>query len=453
MWRHYNQSLLAKAKKLCYFEVKARFSSLINLLSHKLVVNRNEVSNKNLVVFRKKPMSLNKNVWLLMLAGAFGLCIAPMVVFIGGLIGTELAPSEHLATLPVAAIVVGTALAIIPVSSLMSKYGRKTIFISSALFSSFAALLAAFSIYHESFWGFTFSVACLGSALAVLQQYRFAAMESVKADKIAQAASFVLLGGLIAAILGPELATLGRDVFEQHYVGSFCLLAITSLMGAVFLNFYQAKPLSSEPMMSQPRHLTGLMKNKLFWVAIMSSTIGYAVMSYIMTATPVSMHIIMGHNLEDTKWVIQSHILAMFLPSLFSGFLANKFGLKTLMFMGLVCYSICIGLTISGSSVMHYWGGLVLLGLGWNFLFVSGTLLLATTYSDQERFKAQGFHDFFVFGSQAFASISSGVVIYSLGWEALLLLALPFVLLQFLVMFAGFKSTSRIEKFVSQKEC
>lgn len=390
-------------------------------------------------------MGLNKNVWLLMLAGAFGLCIAPMVVFIGGLIGSELAPSEHLATLPVAAIVVGTALAIIPVSSLMSKYGRKTIFIASAFFSSFAALLAAFSIYHKSFWGFTFSVACLGVALAVLQQYRFAAMESVSADRVAQAASFVLLGGLIAAMLGPELATLGKDIFQQNYVGSFCLLAITSLLGAAFLGFYQAKPLSSEPVFNPPRNLTELMKNKLFWVAIMSSTIGYAVMSYIMTATPVSMHIMMGHNLEDTKWVIQSHILAMFLPSLFSGFLANKFGLKILMFLGLVFYSICIGLTISGSSVMHYWGGLVLLGLGWNFLFVSGTLLLTTTYTDQERFKAQGFHDFFVFGSQAFASLSSGLVIYSLGWEVMLLLALPFVFLQFLIMLMGFKSTSRIE--------
>tara|TARA_R110002167_G_scaffold243833_6_gene449260 strand:- start:2293 stop:3279 length:987 start_codon:yes stop_codon:yes gene_type:complete len=321
----------------------------------------------------------------------------------------------------------------------MSKYGRKTIFLSSAFFSAFSAILAALSIYNKSFWGFTFSVSCLGSSLAVLQQYRFAAMESVGADKVAQAASFVLLGGLVAAVLGPELATLGKDFFSQDYVGSFCLLAITSLIGAFFLSFYQAKPLGVGSTIKQARTLSGLMKSKLFWVAIMSSTIGYAVMSYIMTATPVSMHIMVGHDLEDTKWVIQSHILAMFLPSLFSGYLANKFGLKFLMFAGLLLYSMCIGLTISGSSVMHYWGGLVLLGLGWNFLFVSGTLLLATIYTDQERFKAQGFHDFFVFGSQAFASLSSGVVIYSLGWTALVLLALPFVLLQFLVMFLGFR--------------
>ncbi len=395
-------------------------------------------------------MGLNRNVCLLMLAGAFGLCIAPMVVFIGSLIGAELAPSEQLATLPVAALVIGTALAVLPVSHLMSKYGRKNIFIASALFSVLAALLAALSIHNRSFWGFTFSTACLGSTLTVLQQYRFAAMESVSADKIALAASFVLLGGLVAAILGPELATVGMNWFSQVYVGSFCLLAFTSATGAGLLGFYQEKSLSQDRNFQKSKSLKRLISNKVFWVAIMSSTIGYAVMSYIMTATPVSMHVLMGHDLDDTKWVIQSHILAMFLPSLFSGFLANKIGLKALMFIGLIFYSICILLSLSGSSVMHFWGGLVLLGLGWNFLFVSGTLLLATTYTSQERFKAQGFHDFFVFGSQAVASLSSGAVIYSFGWDVLLLIAFPFVLIQFLVMMLGLRATTTRQVSKSQ---
>lgn len=385
-------------------------------------------------------MGLNKNVWFLMLAGAFGLCIAPMVVFVGGLIGTQLAPTPHLATLPVAAIVIGTALAVLPVSRLMAIFGRKKVFVASSIYSSLAALLAAFTIHSKSFWGFTFAVACLGATLAVLQQFRFAAMESVTPDKVAQAASFVLLGGLIAAILGPELATLGQHLFEQDFVGSFCLLALTCLLSGLMLSVYRPVAFSVDEAQQSPRALNVLMRNKLFWVAIMSSTIGYAVMSYIMTATPVSMHLMHGHGIDDTKWVIQSHILAMFLPSLFSGHLANKFGITRLMILGLLCYLLSIGLTLADSSVMHYWGGLVLLGLGWNFLFVSGTLLLATTYTSNERFKAQGFHDFFVFASQAIASLSSGVVIYSLGWESLVLLALPFVLLQFLVMFIGLKT-------------
>lgn len=382
-------------------------------------------------------MGLNKNVWILMFAGAFGLCIAPMVVFIGGLIGTQLAPDPQLATLPVAALVIGTAVSVLPVSRLMGLFGRKPVFLGSAFFSALAALMAAWAIQQSSFWGFTSSVACLGAALAVLQQFRFAAMESVSADKMAQAASFVILGGLIAAILGPELATFGQHLFAQAFVGSFCLLACTSLISGFLLYGYQAQTMSvtdAETGGSGWQHLLG---SGLFWVAIMSSTVGYAVMSYIMTATPVSMHVMHGHTLEDTKWVIQSHILAMFLPSLFSGILANKIGIIRLMIIGLCCYLLCIVLALLDSTVMHFWGGLVLLGLGWNFLFVAGTLLLATTYTASERFKAQGFHDFFVFASQALASLSSGVVIYSLGWSALLLLALPLVILQFIVMFLG----------------
>jgi MFS family permease len=391
-------------------------------------------------------MALDRNVWLLMLAGAFGLCIAPLVVFVGGLVGAHLAPDPRLATLPVAALVIGTALAVLPVSRLMSLFGRKVVFIASALFSAVMALLAALAIYSGHFWRFTFAVGCLGMSLAVLQQFRFAAMESVSADKMAQAASIVILGGLIAAILGPELATLGKVIFSslftgpQSFAGAFILLAVTSVLSAAVLAFYRSEVnVPAASVMKSQRRLRVLMQNRLFWVAILSSTIGYAVMSYIMTATPVSMHVMQGHAMDDTKWVIQSHILAMFLPSLFSGWLANKFGIFTLMFTGLLCYFLCIALTLADSTLMHYWGGLVLLGLGWNFLFVSGTLLLATTYEASERFKAQGFHDFFVFCSQAFASLSSGLVIYSFGWNVLVLLALPFVILQVAVMLLAIK--------------
>lgn len=389
-------------------------------------------------------MNLNKNVWYLMLAGAFGLCIAPMVVFIGGLIGTELAPQEELATLPVAAIVIGTALSVFPVSQLMARFGRRPVFVGSSILSVIVALLAGLAVSLKSFWGFTFATVCLGGNLAVIQQYRFAAMESVEPQKVAQAASFVLLGGLVAAVLGPEMASIGKDLFEQDYVGSFVLLSLMSGLGGVFVLLYRAEvnsPIASAHNSPQPVD-RGLYTNRLFWVAVFSSTIGYAVMSYIMTATPVSMHLHDGHSLVNTKWVIQSHILAMFLPSFFSGMLANRLGLKRLMSIGLVFYAVCIGMTMSGVSLMHYWGGLVLLGLGWNFLFVSGTLLLAKTYRPSQRFKAQGFHDFFVFGSQAFASLGSGVIIHRYGWDVLVVLAIPLVVFQCVVMWFGFRRAS-----------
>jgi MFS family permease len=382
---------------------------------------------------------MNRSVWILAIAGALGLCVAPVVVFIGGIVGANLAPRVELATLPVAFLVVGTALSVLPVTRFMQLYGRKKIFIFGSILSAMAALLASYFISVHNFWGFTLAVSLLGGGLAIIQQYRFAAMESVSAERIASATSFVLLGGLIAAILGPELAQAGENLFETSFSGSFFLLAFMCLAGGFCLFFYQpvetVQAVNAEDVIKIERPLKEIMRAPIFWVAVLAAAIGYAVMSYIMTATPVSMHVMEGHSLSDTKWVIQSHIFAMFLPSFFSGRLIDRFGATKLMIVGLILYAVCIMVALSGQQVMHYWGGLVLLGLGWNFLFVSGTVLLPQSYEPQERFKAQGFNDFFVFGLQAFASLSSGAIIYNFGWENLVLLALPFLLLQLLAMY------------------
>jgi MFS family permease len=390
---------------------------------------------------------MNRNVWVLMLAGSLGLCVAPMVVFIGGIVGASLAPEARLATLPVASLVIGTAAGILPVTHLMQILGRKSVFILGAVFSAVSALCAAWFISLQSFWGFTVSVAMMGVGLAVIQQYRFAAMESVSPDRMASAASFVLLGGLVAAILGPELAQFGESVFEVPFSGSFFLLAFICLASAACLFFYQTMGVSQgkkdESVSTDGRSLLCIMRAPIFWVAVLASAIGYAVMSYIMTATPVNMHMMMHHSLEDTKWVIQSHILAMYLPSFFSGRLIARFGPGRIMVTGLILYGICIAIALSGQQVMHFWGSLLMLGLGWNFLFVSGTVLLPQSYKMAERFKVQGFNDFFVFGFQAVASLSSGVVIYGFGWNMLVLFALPLLFVQLVVMYIWRLSAGR----------
>mgnify|MGYP000034594846 CR=1 FL=1 len=382
---------------------------------------------------------MNRQVWILAMAGALGLSVAPVVVFIGGIVGVALAPSVELATLPVAFMVVGTALSVLPVTRFMQVFGRKNVFIFGALFNTLASLLAAFFISEHNFWGFTMAVAMLGGGMATIQQYRFAAMESVSMERMASAASFVLLGGLVAAILGPELAEIGEDLLDTKFSGSFVLLAVVCFFGGFCLLFYQSaeasKTENNEGTMKVERSLRVIMQSPIFWVAVLAAAIGYAVMSYIMTATPVSMHVMEGHSLSDTKWVIQSHIFAMFLPSFFSGRLIDRFGAARLMVAGLFLYGICIVVALSGQQVMHYWGGLVLLGLGWNFLFVSGTALLPQSYEPEERFKVQGFNDFFVFALQALASLSSGAIIYNFGWGNLVLFALPFLLLQLLAMY------------------
>lgn len=265
---------------------------------------------------------LHSNVWWLTLAGALGLCTAPLVVFIGGLVGTNLAEDKTLATLPVAAIVIGTASAVIPAARLMQRFGRRQIFILNIVWMMASSLAASWSIAHSSFWSFCASVMCLGAGLATIQQYRFAAMESVSPEQHAPAASFVLLGGLVAAFLGPELGQQGRFLLDQEFAGAFLLLALVLAASLPVFALYQPIQKTAEQHASaeSARTLREIAAHPVFWVAILSSAIAYVVMSYVMTATPVTMHNLMGHSVTDTKWVIQIHICAMYLPSFSPGY-------------------------------------------------------------------------------------------------------------------------------------
>jgi len=376
--------------------------------------------------------SLNSNVWLLAIAGALGLCSAPLVVFVGGLVGSNLAEDKTLATLPVAALVIGTASAVIPVARLMQRYGRRRIFMLNICLMMLAALGAAWAISAGSFWLFCLSVMVLGSGLAGIQQYRFAAMESVDPAQHAPAASFVLLGGLVAAFLGPELGQLGRFLWPAEFAGAFVLLAGVLALSLPVLYFFNVVSTAQEiqQVSDTARPLRDIAKQPVFWVAILSSSIAYVVMSYVMTATPVTMHNIMHHSVSDTKWVIQMHICAMYVPSFFSGFLIQRFGQKQMMWVGLACYALTLFIAWQGTELVNFYVSLILLGIGWNLLFVSGTSLLPQAYRQSEAYKVQGVNDFSVFGLQSIAALSSGVIVYSYGWAVLLFSALPVLGLQ-----------------------
>lgn len=365
------------------------------------------------------------NVWLLMLVGSIAMMAAPMVVFSGGLIGAALAPDSSLATLPVAIMVVGTAVAVVPVTLLMQSIGRKPSFLIGSLVSFAGALISAYSVNEQLFWGFCSGIFLLGVGLAFVQQYRFAAMESVAPDDMARAAARVLLGGLIAAYAGPELSLRSKELFSVHYVGGFVILAMLYLVCAALLLFYKSNAVIVTEERGVGRSLVEIASHPVFWTAVLSAAVGYAVMSFVMTATPMSMHINMGHSLEDTKWVIQSHIMAMFIPSFFSGWLISRFGTSNIMLTGVAAFLLCIVVAFVDQALMNYWLALVLLGVGWNFLFVGGTSLLPQSYRKGEQFKAQAFNEFFVFGFQAVASLSSGWVLYTLGWASLLLICIP----------------------------
>ena len=393
-----------------------------------------------------------RNVWVLTLAQAFAMSATPMMMLLGGLIGVELAPTPALATLPIAMMVIGVALSVIPVSRLMHRFGRKRVFIFGACGGALAGIVAAIATQTHWFSLFCFSGFMLGTSGAIVQQYRFAAMESVEAIDGAKAASRVLVGGLVAAFVGPELAVFGSSLITEPYVGAFLFLTLVCLIAAAVLSFYhepvQASSSVHEPV-SDGRPLANILSQPQIWTAIGAATIGYGMMSFVMTATPLHMHHMEHHSLADTKWVIQSHIIAMYFPSLFSGYLMAKFGPKKMMLAGLFAYGVTISVALMGHDLLNYWVALVLLGIGWNFLFVGGTVLLPHYYERDERFKVQSFNDAFVFGSQAIASLSAGWVLHNLGWEVMLVSCIPLIAIHLCLMAWGRVAQLKHPKFES----
>ncbi len=362
-------------------------------------------------------------VWLLAAVNAVALSAVPMTMLIGSIIGAQLAPSERWATLPITAMVVGTACGVIPAARGMQRLGRRRTFALFLLIGAAACLLASAALAIGSFALFSLSAALLGAMAAAMQQIRFAAMESVALHRGPTAASIIMLAGIGAAIIGPELALLGRGLTAIDYQGSYWLGAATIGCAALLLLPYRPAPMTTQAA-DGGRPARGMLASPALVLAIGAGASAFMVMSFVMTATPVSMHLHHGHSLDATKWVIQSHIAAMFLPSLLTAWLFSRVGMRGLMAMGLACYTVTIVIGLLDVSVAGFWGQLVLLGVGWNFLFVSGTALLPTTYGDGEQFRAQALNDSVVFTCQAAASLTAGLAVSLLPWHGVLLLCL-----------------------------
>jgi MFS family permease len=326
----------------------------------------------------------------------------------------------------------------------MKKLGRRTTFLTIIGSSTVFSFLAAYSIQEEAFYLFCFSLLLLGMTIATLNQFRFAAMESVTPEKIPKAASTVLLGGIAAAFIGPEVALAGKSLSQIDYWGSFILLSGLFALGFISMLFYKNSNHKEASHEDGGRSLITIVRQPIFLVAALSATVGYAVMSFIMTATPVSMHVMDGHSLEDTKWVIQSHIMAMFLPSFISPFIIAKLGNIKVIIVGLAAFAICIVIAFSGHQVGHYWWSLLLLGMGWNFLFIGGTTLLPSSYIGNEKFKVQALNDFIIFGAQAVAALSAGFIVHALGWKTMLLTSTPFLFLPIIAIYFYKRSAKKL---------
>ena len=375
---------------------------------------------------------MNKNLSLLVSSQVFAFTAATVTVFISGIIGSQLTPIKTLSTLPPSIYVVGTAAATIFAAKIMSIIGRRLGFIFSSVVGSIACLIGAYSIMIESFFIFCMAKFILGATMAFTHQYRFAAAESVEKEKAPKAISSLLLAGIVAAFLGISLSNYTKNFVSDYlYVGSYLTLAILTLIPSFLLFFFrdirEVSFMSNEE--NKSRNYLEFLSDPKFLQAIISAAFAYAVMSFLMTATPISMHIVHHLSLEKTGIVLQFHVLAMFLPSLFTGNLIKKFGYSYMMYAGVLFYILTILMSFFEPSFLNYFISLIFLGIGWNFLFISGTSLLVTTYKPEEKFKAQGFNDLLVFSSMAIASLSAGVLISLASWKTVNLFCIPFLIL------------------------
>ena len=373
---------------------------------------------------------MNKNLTLLTLSQIFSFTAAPVTVFLSGIIGSQISPLKSLSTLPMSISVVGIAVGAIFATKVMSLIGRKVGFIAASIGNSLVSILAAYSIMDQNFILFCFANFFIGVGMAFTHQYRFAAAESVEKNKVPKAISIILLGGIISAFIGPSLANYSKDIVTDHlYVGSYLSLAVLTFIPTIFFLFYKNTSKPEVNIQYSGRSYLELIAQPRFLQAVVASAFGYAVMTFLMTATPISMHVMEKMSLSTTGIVIQIHVAAMFLPSLVTGYLIKKYGHSNIMYAGVFLYSITITASFFDQTFLNYLFALIFLGFGWNFLFISGTSLLVLTYKEEEKFRAQGLNDFTVYSVHAIGSLSAGVLLVLTNWKTMNLICIPLLIL------------------------
>lgn len=324
-------------------------------------------------------------------------------------------------------LVVGTASATVLAAWTMAHIGRARGFACGAAIGCAGALCAVGSMVKQDFWLFCVAAGLVGIANAFAQQYRFAAVESVSAASAGLAVSITLAGSLVGAVLGPELAMRGEHwVTGARFAGTFAAVAGCYLAGGLLLLRLRSPRVTGTVTDADGlRPIREIARNRVFIVAVLGGAAGYGVMSFVMTAAPLAMHVVDGHTLAQTATVVQAHVLAMYAPSLVTGLLLRRFGTRQIMLVGALILGLSVLAGFAGREVMHYGLSMVALGVGWNFLFVGGTTLLGSTHRPQERFRAQAVNDFSVFGISALGSLGAGAVMQLFGWNAVLWASVP----------------------------
>ncbi|MBI4754908.1 MAG: MFS transporter [Betaproteobacteria bacterium] len=349
-----------------------------------------------------------------------------MLIAVNGLVGLALAPQRWMATLPVTAYVVGAALSTVPASFFMKRHGRRAGFMLGSCLGIVGALVGAAAVALSSFWMLCAGTLVSGMYNAFGQYYRFAAADAAPVDLRARAISWVLAGGIVGGVVGPETAKFTRGLVEPFFLASYASLALFALVSLLVVRTLAIPPLSQAEAHAPGRPLAQIARQPAFIVAVLAAAIGYGVMNLLMAATPLAMDVC-GHPFSDAALVLQWHVIAMFAPGFVTGHLIRRYGVLNVLLCGAALMLACVGVVLTGVSLMHFWWALVLLGVGWNFLFIGGTTLLTECCVPSERAKVQGSNDFVVFAMQMLSSLASGAVVTGPGWGMLNQLAIPLV--------------------------
>ncbi len=360
---------------------------------------------------------MNANLWLL--AAAQGLFLANNValIAINGLVGLRMAPHAWMATLPVVGYVVGSALSTGLVVGTQARWGRKKSFQVGLLVAFFASLLSAFAVMAGQFWLLVAATVVAGFYAANAQLYRFAAAELCAPDQREKAVSLVMAGGLLGAVIGPNLASYTRSAFAVPFVGAYVALAVLALLSMVLVAGIGFPPLPPRSVQAAAgRSVRELLREPNFLVSAIAASASYGVMNLLMAATPLAMHAC-GMPFDQVALVLEWHVIGMFAPGFFTGHLIRRFGALKVMGAGVLLFLLCIAVALSGESLHHYTAALFMLGVGWNFLFTGSTTLSLDAYRPEEKNRAQGALNFFVFATMAVSSFASGALVVGQGWR------------------------------------
>lgn len=373
--------------------------------------------------------SAKSQVAILALCQATAMTVNTVMVTVAALIGYALATDKALATLPLAMRQVATMAATIPASLLMQRIGRRGGFLVGTVIGLVGAAIGIYSLTLADFWLFTLSITLLGVFNSFVGYYRFAAADVADESFRPQAISWVLAGGILAAILGPWVATGSKGWFNSElYIGAFvAILGLQVLTGVLLLSLHIPTNIHGHSSQNT-RSLAKIMQQPTFLVATLGSTVSYSVMVFVMTATPLAMAAI-EYSFDQTASVIQWHVLGMFAPSLITGWLIKRLGVLRIVVIGTVMTLACMGLNLAGTTFWHFAIALLLLGLGWNFMYVGSTTLLTETHTQEEKGKVQAAHDFIMFSFVAVATFLAGRVFHRFDWAILNQMSWPIVLL------------------------